>query len=119
MRVGERRKLLLPGAQVADRAVHEDDRVALALLAHHRRAIRHADLMERIQRFRAFLAQAGALESASLARHSDAVVRALAPELGAVDVPPLEDLIRPCRRHFIPPRIVERLQAAGVSDVAG
>lgn len=51
--------------------------VALALLAHHRRAIRHADLQARIERFSAHLERRGALRSASLERFDLAVRQAL------------------------------------------
>jgi glycerol-3-phosphate O-acyltransferase len=52
--------------------------VALGLLAHHRRGIEHAELIERIERFRAFLQRAGALEAASLTYASQAIHEALA-----------------------------------------
>ncbi|HMV68497.1 MAG TPA: 1-acyl-sn-glycerol-3-phosphate acyltransferase, partial [Myxococcota bacterium] len=51
--------------------------VALALLAHHRRALPHADLVARIDRFRAFLRRMGALESASLDHAEAAIAQAL------------------------------------------
>ena len=51
--------------------------VALALLAHHRRGIRHRELLDRINRFRGFLRDAGAVEAASLSRPSHAVHQAL------------------------------------------
>jgi len=51
--------------------------VALALLAHHRRGIRAADLNARIHRFRALLARAGALEAASLGSFDQAIDQAL------------------------------------------
>jgi glycerol-3-phosphate O-acyltransferase len=51
--------------------------VALALLAHHRRGIRAADLHDRIVRFRALLARAGALEAASLGSFDQAIDQAL------------------------------------------
>lgn len=35
-----------------------------------------------------------------------AVVRALAPELERVDVPALDELLRPSARHFIPPQLI-------------
>jgi glycerol-3-phosphate O-acyltransferase len=47
--------------------------VALALLAHHRRAIEHDELLGRIGRFRAFFKHKGALEADSL-RHPDSAI---------------------------------------------
>ena len=52
--------------------------VALGLLAHHRRAIPHDDLVERIDRFRALLRAKGADETASMERFSQARTDALA-----------------------------------------
>lgn len=52
--------------------------VALGLLAHHRRGIRHPELVARVERFRAFLLRQGALEAVSLANPSDAIGEALA-----------------------------------------
>lgn len=51
--------------------------VAAALLAHHRRGIKAADLTARTERFRAFLQRCGALESASMARFGPAIAMAL------------------------------------------
>lgn len=51
--------------------------VALALLAHHRRGLRNTELLGRVERFRAFLLRAGALEAASLHQSSQAVHDAL------------------------------------------
>ena len=41
-----------------------------------------------------------------------AVVRALLPELKQVDVPPLDDLLRPAGRHFIPAQLLARMNLA-------
>lgn len=50
---------------------------ALALLAHHRRGIRHADLVARMDRFRSFLQRAGAEEASSMQYFSQARGEAL------------------------------------------
>jgi glycerol-3-phosphate O-acyltransferase len=47
---------------------------AAALLAHHRRGVRQDELLERITRFRAFVAARGAMEAASL-QHFDQAIR--------------------------------------------
>ncbi|MFT4628272.1 MAG: glycerol-3-phosphate O-acyltransferase, partial [Myxococcota bacterium] len=46
--------------------------VALALLAHHRRGIRHSLLLERVARFRERLTEAGALEAQSMTHSGQA-----------------------------------------------
>ena len=51
--------------------------VALALLSHHRRGLRHSLLVERVERFRARLAEAGAPEAQSVQHLSQAVAQAL------------------------------------------
>lgn len=51
--------------------------VALALLAHHRQAIPHDELLARIDRLRAFLKRMGALESNSLEHAEAAIAQAL------------------------------------------
>lgn len=51
--------------------------VALGLLAHHRRAIRHAELMERMERFASLITSLGAPRAASLDRFEQAVTGAL------------------------------------------
>jgi glycerol-3-phosphate O-acyltransferase len=51
--------------------------VALALLAHHRQGISHADLMARVGRLLTFLKRAGALLSDSLAHVDAAIAQAL------------------------------------------
>ncbi len=51
--------------------------VALALLAHHRQAITHAELMVRIARFRTHLDRIGALSSDLLTRPDGAIKQAL------------------------------------------
>lgn len=51
--------------------------VALALLAHHRRGIRHHELVERCHRFRAFLQARGAPEAASMRHFDQALTQAL------------------------------------------
>jgi hypothetical protein len=47
-----------------------------------------------------------------------AVIRALLPELGAVDIPSLEALLRPSGRHWIPAAIFERMDPTGAVDGA-
>lgn len=59
---------------------------------------------------RAALAALG--DSREWSRH--AVVRALLPELKQVDVPPLDVLLRPAGRHFIPARLLARMNVADV-----
>ncbi len=50
---------------------------ALSLLAHHRRGIRHTELLERMDRFRTLLQGIGAEEAASMQRFSEARIEAL------------------------------------------
>lgn len=45
---------------------------------------------------------------------SHAVVRALGPDLDRVAVPPLEAVLRPSGRHFIPPDLLRRVGGLGV-----
>jgi glycerol-3-phosphate O-acyltransferase len=52
--------------------------VALAMMAHHRRGIRHEELLERADRFRIFLAHHRAPEAASLGHWTQAISEALA-----------------------------------------
>jgi len=52
--------------------------VALSVLAHHRRGLRHSELLARCDRLRAFLDFAGAEEAASLELYSQAIAQALA-----------------------------------------
>lgn len=79
----ERRQLL---QALGDRIVHRIGQavvllpttlVALALLAHPRRAVRHAELIERITRLDALLTGLGVARAASLARFDLAVSQAL------------------------------------------
>lgn len=51
--------------------------VALALLAHHRQAIRHDDLLDRVRRIDGFLKRVGAPASPSLERFEPAIMQAL------------------------------------------
>ena len=50
---------------------------AAALLAHHRRGIKHVELLPRVQRFRALLQRQEAMEAASLEHFDQAVLTAL------------------------------------------
>ncbi|HHO52120.1 MAG TPA: hypothetical protein ENK18_14905 [Deltaproteobacteria bacterium] len=51
--------------------------VALGLLAHHRRAIRHTELMERLERLASLITSLGAPRAASLDRFEQAITGAL------------------------------------------
>ncbi len=44
-----------------------------------------------------------------------AVVRALLPELGRVEIPSMSELLQPADRHFIPAELLNRLGLAGTS----
>jgi glycerol-3-phosphate O-acyltransferase len=57
--------------------------VALALVAHHRRGIRHSELLQRIERFRTFLHDAGADEAESMRHASQAIHEAVGRFLDA------------------------------------
>ena len=61
---------------------------------------------------RAALATLG--ESREWSEH--AVIRALMPELDAVDFPPMEVLLKPSGRHCIPVDLFERMEPAGGAD---
>lgn len=85
--------------RVARKVVHEIGKamvvlptslVSLALLAHHRRSIRHTDLVERVGRYRAFLARYNASEANSLVHFDQAIGQALDRFLRAKQVSTLE-----------------------------
>ncbi|NCG17661.1 MAG: hypothetical protein GWP91_01415 [Rhodobacterales bacterium] len=64
--------------------------VAMALLAHHRRGIKHQDLLQRIHRFRAFLQACDAPVSKTLQHHDQAITHALDRFVRAKRIEPLE-----------------------------
>lgn len=80
----DRREVL---QRVGERVIHRIGKVvillpsslvATALLAHHRRAIRHGELVARIERFHRLFLHAGAHGAASLERPEEAITRTLA-----------------------------------------